>query len=108
MQSKALWVTAALAVFSCAMAAVIFWRTTDIDEDIKSFIVSADIELQNVERHEPEVRERVVVIREQTAQRILSLSGDDLVAVAISRADSYRRRLTASNDIQGARGISIK
>lgn len=79
--------------------------TSAVDNGLAQMITSADEEIANADRHRNTTYERVEVIRYETSRRVFALDPDALVAHALKRAESFRRRLAASDDTKSASGV---
>lgn len=87
------------------LAALIAWEIFiynargAVDALISGGIAEAEREMIEIVEHLPETRRKVVIVREEVAREVLSLSGDALAARALERAERYRGRLVASADL---------
>lgn len=118
MKSREKWAwVLAIVFFIVSTSTLILWLryfrdgvvdVSGVNNAISEGLREADSELMDVISHIPQVRERVVIVREEVASRILDTHGDELVSAALARAERYRSRIIASGDIQDARGISVK
>lgn len=92
-------------VFLClfvgaAVVASIYHKREDskVDVVITDGMREAESELYEVIEHIPTTLQRVVMAREEASRKVLSISGDELAARALDRAERFRRRLAASDD----------
>lgn len=86
-----------------AMIAYAYYETQRekaVDFLISDGISEATEEMLTVLEHVPTTRQKVVIVREEVANTVLHLDGDQLARRALDRAESYRSRLIASGDIQ--------
>lgn len=79
--------------------------TSSVDNDLAQMITSADEEITHADEHRNTTYERVEVIRYETSRKVFALAPDELVAHALDRAESMRRRVIASADIARAPGM---
>lgn len=80
--------------------------TSPVDDKIESMIADADKELWAVLEHKPEAQRRAEVIPYATYSRVSAMGADELVVVALLRAERFRGRLIASADSTSAPGLA--